>query len=55
MYGGRLYSLFVWVPPGGNVEDGKRMRNSFRTIENVNQEQMKADMEFTVVHKIEKK
>lgn len=46
VYGGRLYSLFVWVPPGGNVEDGKRMRDSFRTIENVNQEQMKADMEF---------
>ena len=46
VYGGRLYSLFVWVPPGGNVEDGKRMRDSFGTIENVNQEQMKADMEF---------
>jgi hypothetical protein len=46
VYGGRLYSLFVWVPPGGNVENGKRMRDSYRTIENVNQEQMKADMEF---------
>ena len=46
VYGGRLYSLFVWVPPGGSVENGKRMRDSYRTIENVNQEQMKADMEF---------
>jgi len=46
VYGGRLYSLFVWMPPGGSVESGKRMRDSYRTIENVNQEQMKADMEF---------
>jgi len=46
VYGGRLYSLFVWIPPGQDEEVGKRIRNSYRTIENMNKEQMEQDLLF---------
>lgn len=46
VYGGRLYSVFAFVPEGESVEAGRRMRDSFATINNKTQEETAADMAF---------
>lgn len=46
VYGGRLYSVFAFVPEGESVEAGRRMRDSFATINNKSEEETAADMAF---------
>jgi hypothetical protein len=46
VYGGRLYSVFAFVPEGESVEAGRRMRDSFATINNKTEEETAADMAF---------
>lgn len=49
VYAGRLYSVFAFVPEGASdneIEAGRRMRDSFATINNVDAAQAAADMEF---------
>ena len=46
VYGGRLYSVFAFVPEGESVEAGRRMRDSFATINNKTEQETAADMAF---------
>ena len=46
VYGGRLYSVFAFVPEGESVEAGRRMRDSFATINNKTEDETAADMAF---------
>jgi hypothetical protein len=46
VYGGRLYSVFAFVPEGESVEAGRRMRDSFATINNKSEEETAGDMAF---------
>ena len=46
VYGGRLYSVFAFVPEGESVEAGRRMRDSFATINNNTEQETAADMAF---------
>ena len=46
VYGGRLYSVFAFVPEGEGVEAGRRMRDSFATINNKTEQETAADMAF---------
>lgn len=49
VYAGRLYSVFAFVPEGASekeIDAGRRMRDSFATINNRNAEDAAADVEF---------
>ena len=46
VYGGRLYSVFAFVPEGESVEAGRRMRDSFATINNKTEQETAAVMAF---------